>query len=127
MAKAEVEVAKIQMTGVVSASKVDEAANFANVCATRDLIRVAHPSSPEFNLQPLFDELLTYLASCPPMSLSLPLLDLAEMGCAFPPGTDLAEKLEPQDEGAADQGDGAAIQGYYYYPYQASIDGGCYC
>lgn len=37
------------------------------------------------------------------MNTSLPLLDLVEMGCVFPPGIELAKKLELPTEDAADQ------------------------
>lgn len=84
MAKAELETVKAEMVGMVPTDEADDSANFTYVCATGDLIRAAHRSSPEFNLQPLFDNLLAYLASCPPMSMPLPLLDLVELGCVFP-------------------------------------------
>lgn len=93
-AKTELEMTKAQLTGTVSAADSDDSANFTYVCATGDLIWAAPRSWPEVDLQPLFDELLGYLASCAPISLPLPLLDLVEMGCIFLPGTELEEKLE---------------------------------
>lgn len=76
----ELDAAKKKMAG--SDEEQDAMGNFAYVCVAEDLIQAAHSSSPDFNLKPLFDELLGYLASCPPMTTPLP----GEYGLRVPIG-----------------------------------------
>lgn len=50
--------------------------------------------TPGANLKPFFDELLAFLANNMPLTVPLPLLDLVEIGCEFPPGIEVMEKPE---------------------------------
>lgn len=54
-AEQEAEAAKAKMAEMMPAEEVDATANLTYVSATGDLIRATRHSSPDFNLQPLFD------------------------------------------------------------------------
>lgn len=98
------------MAEMVSAEEQDALGNFDYACTAGDLIQVVHHTSLGTNLKLMFDELLCYLARCPPPMTPLPLLDSVELGCEFPPEIELVEKLELPTEDMASQQEDATTE-----------------
>lgn len=99
----EVEELRVGMASMVSADEQDTLGNFAYACAAEDFIWVVHRTFPGTDLNPLFYEVLAYLADNPPLAIPLPLLDLVDLGCEFSPEVELMEKLEFPIEQPAEQ------------------------
>lgn len=92
----EMERIRATMGQMLIEEKNERSSNYTYLTTTGQNIRLVHRLMPEFDLQPLFRNLLDYLADNPPTTIPLPLADLAELGCGFPPGTKVKNRMEPK-------------------------------
>lgn len=91
------------MTNMVSTVEQETLRNFTYTCAAGDYIRAVSHVDPEFNLRPLFDELLTFLVNNLPPEGPLPLLDLMELSRVFPARIQVTENSELPAEQPGEQ------------------------